>query len=138
MSDEDVVAIHKFLLVVAAPSAVDGINVVKSLQEVIRVVASEVALMAIHNGILVGTLGIMRGTWWFNDTDFLTDRWHFCLPAFYHGPADIALMDEARQIAAAAGLRFVDNGKLRDGKGGVLRLTRRLYSPESAREAEEA
>lgn len=129
-TDDDVIAIHKFLLVVASPSAVDGINVVKSLQELIRVSKEGVALMAISGGVLVATLGLMKVEWWYNDTFFMTDRWHFCLPSFWHGPADKKLVDEAKTIANLAGLRFVDNGKLRDGHNGMLRMTRRLYSPE--------
>jgi len=35
----------------------------------------------------------------------------------------------AKAIAGIAGLRFVDNGKLRDGHNGVLRMRRHLYSP---------
>lgn len=134
-TDDDVIAIHKFLLVVAAPSAVDGINVVKSLQELIRVSKEGVALMAISGGVLVATLGLMKVEWWYNDTFFMTDRWHFCLPTFWHGEADKKLVDEAKTIANLAGLRFVDNGKLRDGHNGMLRMTRRLYSPTEGQES---
>lgn len=129
-TEDDVIAMHKFLLVVASPSAVDGINVVKSLQELIRVSKEGVALMAVSGGVLVATLGLMKVQWWYNDTFFMTDRWHFCLPDFWHGEADKKLMEEAKAIANQAGLRFVDNGKLRDGHNGVLRMTRRLYSPD--------
>lgn len=129
-TDDDVIAIHKFLLVVASSSAVDGVNVVKSLQEIIRVSNEGVALMAISGGVLVATIGVMKAEWWYNDSSFMTDRWHFCLPSFWHGDADKKLMNEAKAIARLAGLRFLDNGKLRDGHNGILRLTRRLYSPE--------
>lgn len=133
-TDDDVIAIHKFLLVVAAESAVDGINVVKSLNEIIRVAKEGAALMAISGGVLVATLGVMKAEWWYNDSSFMTDRWHFCLPSFWHGTADKKLMEEAKTIAGLAGLRFVDNGKLRDGHNGVLRMTRRLYSPTEDQE----
>lgn len=135
-TEEDITAMHRFLMIVGSPSAVGGINVVKSLQELIRVTTQEVAIMALHNDVLVATLGIMRVTWWYNDADFLTDRWHFCLPEFHHGPADKLMMEEAKKIAHEAGLPFVDNGKLRDAKNGVLRMRRHLYMPESGNVAE--
>ena len=136
-TDQDVVAIHRFLLVVAAPYAVDGINVVKSLQEVIRVTVEGAALMAMIGDTLVGSLGLMKVVWWHNDTAFLTDRWDFTLPEYWNGPVHKALLEEAKAIAKEAEMRFVHNGKLRDGKGGVARFQRHLYSPEPI-EKEEA
>ena len=125
------IAIHRFLLVVAQPAMRGSANVVKSLNEVIRVAKFEAALMVMHEAVLVGTMGLIRATWWYNDTEFLTDRWHFVLPAFMHTPTAALLMDEAKFIAKAAGLEFLHNGKARE-KGGVIRLMPRIYSPEGA------
>ena len=106
-----------------------GCNVVKSLNEVIRVAKFEAALMAMHDDTLVGTMGLVRATWWYNDSDFLTDRWHFVLPALMHTPTAALLMDEAKFIAKSAGLEFLHNGKARD-KSGIVRLMPRIYAPE--------
>lgn len=134
-TDDDVIAIHRFLLVVADPVLRCEVDAVKSLLEVIRVAKEDVAIMAMHNDILVGTMGLMKATWWYGNGDFLTDRWHFVLPAFANTPTSRALMDEAIKIAGIAGLEFIHNGKVRPPKNGVLRLTPRAYPVESGKMA---
>lgn len=125
------VAIHQFLLVVAQPAMRCPVNIVKSLEEVIRVVRDEVALMLIHNDVMVGTMGIINPTWWYGDGGFLTDRWHFVLPAFDNTPGSALLMDEAVKLAEAAGLEFIHQGRIRQGKKSVLRMMPRAYGGES-------
>lgn len=131
-TDEDICNIHRFLMIVAQPVAMCPIDPIKSLNEIIRVAKFEVALMAVHNGIMVGTMGIIKPTWWYGDGEFLTDRWHFVLPAFDHTPTSAALMDEAKQIANLAGLQFIHQGKIRGVKQGVARFMPRNYPPKSA------
>ena len=114
------------------------INVVKSLDEIVRVAKFEAAIMVMHGDTMVGTMGIVRPTWWYGDADFLTDRWHFVMPAFMHTPTAALLMTEAKSIASIAGLKFLHNGKIRTGKDGTLRLCPRIYPPESVSESQEA
>ncbi len=131
-SEQDMVAMHQFLCVVAEPVLMCPINAEKSLREIIRVTRDEAALMLIRDGRLIGTMGIIRPTWWYGDADFMTDRWHFCLPDVYNTPAADMLEDEAIALAGAAGLLFIHNGKIRKGKKGVPRLMPRVYGLESA------
>lgn len=100
------------------------VNPIKSFEEVVRVIANEAALMAIVDGFLVGTLGIIKPTWWYGDGEFLTDRWHFVLPDHRHGAVDKALMAEAQLLADAAGLEFIDQGKIRERRGKLLMFPR--------------
>lgn len=125
------VAIHQFLLVVAKPALRCPVNVVKSLQEVIRVVRDEVALMLVRDGRMIGTMGIINPTWWYGDGAFLTDRWHFVLPEFDSTPESALLLDEAVKIAESAGLEFIHQGRVRQGKNGVLRMMPRVYGGDS-------
>lgn len=127
-TDDDVIAIHRFLLVVASPHLWGGVNVEKSLHEVIRVTKEEAALMAIVGGNLVGTLGLIKATWWYGDDEFLTDRWNFCLPQFYHTEVERALEGEAKAIAEAAGLPFINQGKLRRRKDGSGLMMPRIHT----------
>lgn len=124
---------HRFLMVVAehAGALRCPINVVKSLQEVIRVTSDEVALMLMKGDTLIGTMGIINPVWWYGDEGFLTDRWHFVLPAHDSTPAAAMLEDEAVAIANGAGLEFIHQGRLRRGKKGVMRNRPRVYEPES-------
>lgn len=121
-------AIHRFLLVVApqAGAVRCPVNVVKSLQEIIRVTRDEVALMLMRDDMLIGTMGIINPTWWYGDAGFLTDRWHFVLPAIDGTPAAKMLMDEALAVAKLAGLEFLHNGKARE-RGGIVRLMPKIY-----------
>lgn len=137
-TDEEICAIHRFLMVVARPALRCEINVRKSLLEIVRVAKEEAAIMVMHGDVLVGTMGLIKPSWWYGDADFLTDRWHFVLPAFMHTPTAEILMEEARAIARLAGIEFIHNGKLRLGKDGVWRRMPRVYVPESAKEMQEA
>lgn len=130
-SEQDMTAIHRFLLVIAQPAMRCPVNIIKSLQEIIRVVRDEAALMLIHNDVMVGTMGIVNPTWWYGDGGFLTDRWHFVLPEFDNTPASEALMDEAIEMARLAGLEFIHQGRIRRGKRGVPRMRPRVYDGES-------
>jgi len=139
-TDEEICAIHRFLMIVAEQAGAlrCPINVVKSLDEIIRVAKFEAAIMVMLGDSMVGTMGIIKPSWWYGDADFLTDRWHFVMPAFMHTPTAELLMTEARSIASIAGLEFIHNGKLRAGKDGVLRRMPKVYSLDSVNEVQEA
>ncbi len=130
-TDDDVIAIHRFLLIVAQPAMRCPVDPKDSLLEIIRVTKENVALMAIKGGLLVGTMGLIDPVWWYNPKHrFLADRWHFVLPEHQHGPVNVALMDEASKIAASAGLEFIHQGKIRE-KGGQKLLMPRSYPCKS-------
>lgn len=130
-TDEDVVAIHQFLLVVAQPAMRAPVDVQASLLELLRVTKEEVAIMAIKDGRLVGTMGLIRPSWWYAPAhQFLTDRWHFILPDHQHGVANKLLIEEARKIASMAGLEFIHQGKIRVKNGASLMMPH-AYLPES-------
>ncbi len=123
------IAIHRFLLIVAQPAMRCPVNPEKSLHEIIRVTKYEAAIMAIHNGLLVGTMGIIKPDWWYGDGEFLTDRWHFVLPEFMHHPIAGMMMDEALSIAKSADLEFIHQGKIREAKKGAARMMPRVHTP---------
>ena len=130
-SEPDMTAIHQFLLVVAEPVLQAPVDPLESLQEIIRVVRDEMALMLVHDGHLVGTMGVIQASWWYNPkVSFLTDRWHFTLPDI--PPAwGRMLLDEAVSVAERADLKFIHNGKIRRGKTSVPRLMPRVFGGES-------
>lgn len=131
-TDDDVIAIHQFLLVVAAPAMRCPVDALASLQEIIRVASEDVAIMAIQDGHLVGTLGLVRMAWWYNPGhDFMADRWNFVLPQLRNGDVGRLLEQEAQMIADEAGLEFINQGKIR-GKRGRLMLMPRSSRPESS------
>lgn len=131
-SDQDVVAIHQFLLKYAVDAMLCPVNHAKSAHEVWRVCTQNVGLMAFCHGELVGSLGLMSATWWYGDGEFLTDRWHFVRPDFYHTGVNRMIEDEAKKIAEASGLPFIHQGKIRGKKNGIVRMRPRLSMPESA------
>lgn len=122
--------IHRFLLAVAKPAMRCPVDPIKSLHEVIRVAKYEAAIMAVQDDCLIGTMGIVKHTWWYGDGDFLTDRWNFVLPHHWHGEAQQKLLAEAEAIADQAGLEFIHQGRLRE-KGRVKLMMPRIYRPES-------
>jgi hypothetical protein len=102
-SDEDVIAIHGFLCVVALPNLVAPIDPKKSALEVWRVVNNECALMAMQGNVLVGTLGIIQPDFWWGNGHFFAGRWFFALPGTNAGGL---LLREGIKIAKDAGLEL--------------------------------
>lgn len=93
----------------------------RSAIEVYRVIKDEAALMAIKDGMLIGTMGIVAPEWWYakEGTRFMTDRWWAVLPQYQNGPVNDALVEEAGKVAQAAGLQLILHGKTRERlKGG--------------------
>lgn len=130
-TDDDVIAIHQFLLIVAQPQMRAPVDPIASLQEIIRVTNDEIAIMAIKGGHLVGTLGLIHVPWWYSpEHDFMVDRWHFVLPQFRNGDVNRMLISEAESIAAAAGIEFIEHGPIRAKRGGSKRL---MLFPRSTR-----
>lgn len=125
------VAIHQFLLVVATPILPEPVDIIDSLNEIIRVVRDEVALMLVRDGHMIGTMGLINPKLWYSKRTFITDRWHFCLPEVYNTPQAELLEDEAIKIAELAGVKFIHSGRIRKGKKGVLRVMPRIYGGES-------
>lgn len=131
--DDDVIAIHRFLMVVAQPQMLAVPDARKSINEVWRVCKDEVGLMLIKDGILIGTMGLIRCDWWYAADSFMTERWHFVLPDYVNTPEAAMLLDEARALADAAGLPFIHQGKIRAGSNGYRQMMPRLYRTESAK-----
>lgn len=103
-SDDDVVAIHRFLCVVAGPTLPGSIDPKDSATEVWRVVNHDVALMAMRDDRLVGTIGIVNPPFWWNTKiKFLANRWCHALAG---AGALLPLLREATAIAKASNLEL--------------------------------
>jgi hypothetical protein len=102
-SDEDVVAIHQFLCLLALPTLPCEVDAKESATEVWRIVTQECALMAMQGDILVGTLGIIQLKFWFGKGHFFVNRWFHALPNLGAGAL---LLREAIRIAKAADLEL--------------------------------
>lgn len=104
-SDADIVAIHRFLCVVAGPMLPGKIDHKDSATEVWRVVKDSVALMAMNDdNLMVGTMGIVRPEYWWNASlHFLANRWLFAIPG---SRAAKPMIREATVIAKASNLEL--------------------------------
>ena len=115
-TDEDAIAIHRFLCVVAEPVLFTPIDAQKSMTEVYQVVKNSdygFALMAITGGIMVGTMGVICPEWWYGDGRFFTDRWFFVTDQFKNKGISQALVREAETVARETGIDLIINGKMR-------------------------
>jgi hypothetical protein len=121
-SDDDVIAIHRFLLAVSMPQARAPVDAQKSMMEVWRVVNDDVAIIVTVDGMMVGTMGLISPDWWYSADRFMTDRWYAVLPQHRHGPVNAALLDEATRLAHAANLELIINGKIRKSRGVTFNL----------------
>jgi hypothetical protein len=102
-TDDDIIMMHRFLCVVAGPLLPGRIDPKKSATEVWRVTKQEVALMAVQDNILIGTLGLVQPDFWWGKVHFLANRWFFTLP---RSRAGRPLLKEARAIARASALEL--------------------------------
>lgn len=118
-SDDDIIAIHRFLLIVAGPVQPGPVDAQKSAVEVWRVVTQDVgAIMALDGDRLVGTMGIIRVTHWWGDVDLLYSRWFFALPRSHAGRP---ILKEADELAKGMGLELI---VINEAKGKVVVLNR--------------
>lgn len=104
-TDDDCIAVHRFLLVVTAgtlPGHVDGKD---SAVEVWRCAQHDVVLMAVNNdNLLVGTLGLIKPPFWWNTKlGFLANRFFFTIPGSRSAKP---LLREAKAIAVATGVEL--------------------------------
>jgi hypothetical protein len=103
-TDDDVIAIHRFLCVVASPHLPGPIDPKKSIYEVWRVCNHEVALMAMRGNLMVGTLGLAQMSHWWGNVNFLANRWVFAIPG---SRAWRPLLREAKAIAVASEMELM-------------------------------
>ena len=101
--DNDVVVIHRFLCAVAGPSLPSEIDPKKSATEVWRVINHEVAILALRDDILLGTIGLICVEPWWGDNKYLVNRWAFAIPG---SGAWRPLLKEAKAVAVASNMEF--------------------------------
>ena len=103
-SDEDVVAMHRFLCIVVGPTLPGQIDAKDSVEEVWRCTNHDVALMAMRGPLLVGTLGIIQpSAWWNRKEKFLANRWLTTIPG---SRTLLPLIREGVAIAVASKLEL--------------------------------
>lgn len=141
-TDEDVIAIHRFLCLVGQPQLCAPIDALKSVTEINRVVHDRrygFAIIAEINGEIVGSLGIIGVDWWYAKARFFTDRWLFVYPALANKGIGMAMIAEAGAIATAADMDLLINGKAvrrnRNAGRGLLFVSHHLIKPGERPEA---
>jgi hypothetical protein len=117
-TDDDVILIHRFLCIYAGPLLPGPIDAQKSAIEVWRVAVQDVALMAIQDGQLIGTLGPVFPEHWWSKLKFSANRWFFCAPG---SKAWLPLLREAKAIAVGSGFEL---HIISEGRGKILILNK--------------
>jgi hypothetical protein len=118
-TDDDIIAVHRFLCVVAGPTLPGQIDAKDSVNEVWRCTKHDVVIMAVRNNILIGTLGLICvPEWWNHKIKFLANRWMFAIPG---SKAWRRMLKEAKTIGVGSNMEvriFSEN------RGKVLILNR--------------
>ena len=80
-TDDDIINLHKFLCVVAGANLPGKIDAKDSIEGVWECATNHVALMAMRDGWLIGTVGLVCvPSWWNHKVKYLANRWAFALP----------------------------------------------------------
>lgn len=103
VSEQDAVAIHKLLMLMALEAPLLPVNPIKTMNWVIEIIRDGAALMAIDGDRLVATLGLKLARFQYSDTPFLGEQWLWCLPQHRDGDALKALFAEAKAIGEESG-----------------------------------
>jgi len=131
--DQDVVEIHKFLLEVASPVLLGGVDFTKSLNEVKDIVDNHIALTAYDDTHIIGSLGLLKTIWWYGPTDFVTDRWFFVREEYHNRGVAAAMLGNVEAVATKFGVDCVINGHMRrrgrHAGRGILFTSPKLISP---------
>lgn len=103
VSDQDIVAVHHLLMSVEDEVALVPANPVRLLHSIARLIRDpgtpSCVLIAILDGIVVGSLAITEVTPDYSDHSILMDRWFQVAPDHRGGDVGPALLQEARTIA---------------------------------------
>lgn len=119
-TDAQAQELHRFLCVISAPALLAPINAADSMNGVLDVLRDGFAVTARLNGHLIGSLGIVRVSFWYNhDAKFMTDRWLFAYPDFHHAGVGTGMIAEAQAIAYRAGIPLVINGHQKRRGNGI-------------------
>lgn len=134
-NDDDVVAIHQFLCLIAGPVLLGKIDAIKSITEIGNIVYGRadppgVAIMAEVDGELVGTLGLIQPEWWYGPTVFFTDRWFFLYPAFRNRGVGAEILAQAGALGVEHGCDVVLNGHMRRRPNGIIFTKPVVISPD--------
>src|SRR5262249_52881727 len=113
--EADVPAIARFMLDHAAEMAEAPVDAAIYTAHIARTVRDGAGLMALHDGALVGFLGLMQTPYCYSAEHFLHDTSIYVLPQHRGGDAFHALLQEARGIADAAQmpLKIIDTNPTR-------------------------
>jgi hypothetical protein len=117
-SDDDIIAVHRFLCVVAGPTLPGPIDGPKSATEVWRCANHDVVLMAMDGDLLVGTLGLVVVEPWWGSLKYLANRWAFAIPG---SRAWRPMIKEAKAIAVASEMEF---HLISEGRGKIVIMNR--------------
>jgi GNAT superfamily N-acetyltransferase len=103
-SDDDIVAIHRFMIAHAAPEMAEAeVDTLIYMQTIHDTVTQGAGLIAVIGDEIAGYLGLWKSQYDYSQASFLHDRGFYVLPA-HRGAVGAALLREARIIADDAGL----------------------------------
>jgi hypothetical protein len=109
-SDDDIVAIHRFMIANAAGEMAEAeVDTLIYWRTIHDTVTEGAGLMAIMDGEIAGYLGLWKSQYDYSQASFLHDRGFYVLPA-HRGAVGAALLREARIIAddAHLALKIID------------------------------
>jgi len=139
-TEEDVIALHRFLCVVAQPVLLAEIDPIESIVEIEDIVYGRsetpgVAFMAEIDGELVGALGLIQPRWWYSKRYYFTDRFLFTFPALRNRGIGARLLAEAGALSAQNDCDLVITGKLkrrnRSSGRGIIFTSPMVIEPEA-------
>jgi hypothetical protein len=133
-SNEDCWAVYQFLIRAAGPSLLGEVNQLKAVAEVLRVANEGASIMAILNGKIVGTLGLISVDWWYSDSKFLTNRWFFVEDDLKFKGVGARLLAEAHIIGKSADLPVVIIGHKRMRNNGIHFTRVQTFAPDQPSE----
>lgn len=119
-TEDEAIEIHRFLCVIATPVLHAPIDPADSMAGVLDCINNGAAIVARLNGHIIGSLGIIKPSWWYNHGHgFMTDRWFFTYPDFRHLGIAAAMLAEADAIGKSAGLPVIINGHQKRRGNGI-------------------
>ena len=78
------------------------IDRLKALKFIARVLETGVILVAVVNGKIVGSIGVIPDQWWFSDRWFLREYWTYVSPAHRRSRIAVKLIKQIKKFADKA------------------------------------
>lgn len=126
---EDISAMMRLMPIMAEEIAVTPVDPEKVKQKMLAVIEGGFVINAFLEGELVGSLGIVKDSFWYSSEPIMLELWTFVAPRHRHSRVVFYLLKSAKQAAHLLGMKLVIGAHGANNLERLDTLYRHYFSP---------